>query len=807
MTPFLLYQLKVAASLAAFTLLYYLLFRKETFYRFNRFYLLTSLVLAHLLPVVKLPIRQVNFQTTIPDYGDIGAVDYTALAQTSFQSAPAINVPLLVYGGIAAVIASYLIYQLISMVVLVIRKNVTRLGSYRLILLPEKNQSFSFFNLIFLNAALDDADHNNQVLQHELAHARQLHSLDIFIIQVVKIFQWFNPFIYLTEKAMQETHEYLADQAVMEQNGGIDQYRLLLLTQVFGIQPGIFSYFNYSLIKNRLIMMTKEKSPFRNRLKYLVVVPLLILLSLMICDRYIMSQEPSEKQLAKAVITKPITDVKNITESYLAEYNQIVSDFQGEPGQAKFQGGTLDDFRKWVQTNLVYPPEAKKEGISGQVFVVFKVNSSGKVSDIRIIRGLNPLLDKEAIRVVGLSPDWTPATKDGKNIDSEIGINIDFSLDNKEFVYYSVDQQAQFQGGTLEDFRKWIQINLVYPPTAKEKGIFGRVTVQFTVNSKGKACDAVILRGVDPSLNEEVLRVIQKSPEWTPAENDGKKVAQQFVIPVIFSLKKKPGVSEESPYKYDPEILDASIIVEGEPTFVFVEEQASFQGGSLETFREWVQKNLVYPAVAKENGIFGRVTMQFAVNSQGKIYDVKVLRGVDPSLDKEAIRIITSSPDWVPAKQGGKNVKQQFVMPVVFSLEKKEVAGDNPDQANVPVIVEKELQAAPENQQDEPAFVFVEQQATFQGGSIDKFREWVQKNLVYPAIAKEDGIFGRVTMQFAINSQGKVCDVKVLRGVDPSLDKEAIRVVTSSPDWAPASQGGRKVKQQFVMPVVFELPK
>ncbi|MBN2812654.1 MAG: hypothetical protein JXQ80_01185, partial [Bacteroidales bacterium] len=271
MTPFLLYQLKVAASLAAFTLLYYLLFRKETFYRFNRFYLLASIVLSHLLPVVKLPIRQVTIQTTIPDYGDFGAVDYAAIAQTNIQSAPVINIPQLVYSCIASIIALYLIYQLISMVALVIRKNATRLGTYRLILLPEKNQSFSFFNLIFLNATPDDVADGNQVLQHELAHARQLHSLDIFIIQVVKIFQWFNPFIYLTEKAMQETHEYLADQAVMEQNGEFDQYRMLLLTQVFGIQPGIFSYFNYSLIKNRLIMMTKEKSPCRNRLKYLVV--------------------------------------------------------------------------------------------------------------------------------------------------------------------------------------------------------------------------------------------------------------------------------------------------------------------------------------------------------------------------------------------------------------------------------------------------------------------------------------------------------------------------------------------------------
>jgi periplasmic protein TonB len=111
------------------------------------------------------------------------------------------------------------------------------------------------------------------------------------------------------------------------------------------------------------------------------------------------------------------------------------------------------------------------------------------------------------------------------------------------------------------------------------------------------------------------------------------------------------------------------VIVEEEPAFVFVEEQATFQGGDVGTFREWVQKNLVYPPVAVENGIFGRVTVQFAVNSKGEVVDVKILRGVDPSLDKETIRVIMSSPKWGAAKQGGRAVKQQFVIPVIFMLQ------------------------------------------------------------------------------------------------------------------------------------------
>ena len=123
----------------------------------------------------------------------------------------------------------------------------------------------------------------------------------------------------------------------------------------------------------------------------------------------------------------------------------------------------------------------------------------------------------------------------------------------------------------------------------------------------------------------------------------------------------------------------------------------------------------------------------------------------------------------------------------------------------VPETIEIVEEAEPVIEEEEPAFVFVEEQATFQGGDINSFRDWVQKNLVYPPVAVENGIFGRVTVQFAVNSKGDVTDVKILRGVDPSLDKETIRVIMSSPKWGAARQGGRAVKQQFVIPVIFML--
>jgi len=106
-----------------------------------------------------------------------------------------------------------------------------------------------------------------------------------------------------------------------------------------------------------------------------------------------------------------------------------------------------------------------------------------------------------------------------------------------------------------------------------------------------------------------------------------------------------------------------------EEVFIIVEDMPTFQGGDQNAFRTWIQQNLRYPEIAQENGISGKVYVQFAVNSKGEVVDVKVVRGVDPALDKEAIRVVSSSPKWVPSKQRGKPVKVQFTFPIVFVLQ------------------------------------------------------------------------------------------------------------------------------------------
>ena len=119
---------------------------------------------------------------------------------------------------------------------------------------------------------------------------------------------------------------------------------------------------------------------------------------------------------------------------------------------------------------------------------------------------------------------------------------------------------------------------------------------------------------------------------------------------------------------YGYEVGEESVEEEAIP-FALVEQKPMFQGGDANAFSKWVNTHLAYPDIAKENGIQGRVTLQFTVNTDGSVSGVKVLRGVDPSLDKEAVRVVSSSPKWTPGKQRDRPVKVTYTFPVIFQLK------------------------------------------------------------------------------------------------------------------------------------------
>ena len=240
-----------------------------------------------------------------------------------------------------------------------------------------------------------------------------------------------------------------------------------------------------------------------------------------------------------------------------------------------------------------------------------------------------------------------------------------------------------------------------------------------------------------------------------------------------------------SPHGADPNVFEV------------VEKMPEFPNGGMPGLMKYLSDNIRYPEAAKVAGIQGRVTVVFVVDKDGSITNVKTLRGVDAELDKEAIRVISSMPKWIPGMQKGKAVKVRYTVPVMFRLPNEPVEG------KVNEIVVKGV-AKPSDNVTGDVYEAVEQMPEFPGGMAG-LMQYITKNLRYPEEAKAKGMQGRVTVRVVVNTEGKVTNAEVLRGVDPALDAEALRVASSLPDWKPGMQDGKPVNVRFIFPVNFSL--
>ena len=202
----------------------------------------------------------------------------------------------------------------------------------------------------------------------------------------------------------------------------------------------------------------------------------------------------------------------------------------------------------------------------------------------------------------------------------------------------------------------------------------GIVLLAFEWTSAEKA-EAVNLSIESQVVEEEIIPVTQQ--EQLPPPEAPKIPVLSDIIDIVdddIVVTDNLFIDMEDDASIGVEIMDYVAVVEEEEVeeeaipFALVEEKPKFQGGDANDFSKWVNSKLVYPELAKENGVQGRVTLQFTVYTHGSVRDVKVLRGVDASLDKEAVRIVSMSPKWTPGKQRERPVKVTYTFPVLFQL-------------------------------------------------------------------------------------------------------------------------------------------
>jgi TonB family protein len=403
------YIFESGASLALLTIVYVLFLRKETFFKQNRIFLLGSILFSVIIPLVKLPALTSLGPVMLPEvtvspyksilkiltyYGKPDGQDFNAIAGL-------MNV--LIYTYLAGVICFSLrfLYRILRIMLLVKRNEVKEGNGYKLVLIDGYFSPFSFLNFVFVSRSGEKNDDYDKMILHELEHVKQGHTVDILLLEALTVFHWFNPFVWLLKRVVRENHEFLADTGVLSKGVNRVWYKQLLLNQYVGQQYIISNSFNYSLIKKRIKMMSKLRSKKYASIKYLFgIVAATALLVTFGCEQN--SALPEEK--------KPLFF--------------IVEQMPGYPGGEE----ALLDF---IASTVKYPDEAMEKGIEGRVYVSFTISDKGKVMDAKIAKGVDPLLDKEALRVIKSMPDWKPGMQRGVFVNVQFTVPINFSLGEK----------------------------------------------------------------------------------------------------------------------------------------------------------------------------------------------------------------------------------------------------------------------------------------------------------------------------------------------------------------------------------------
>ena len=403
---------------AVFFLLFRLIFSKENNYSFQRVSILVSSLLATIFPLISIPVSN----AVVPGYLLNPAYvisDYSSGLTTETGGPKLMSYYILFFGLISLFFVFKYLIELVKIFILQSRSEIVfKSKSYSIYQQKEIDTPFSFVKSIFLPYSLNSND-REMILRHELSHIKRNHTADIIFMNLLISVQWFNPFIYLLKSKLIEIHEFQADMDVLNYGADISEYRELIFLSQFSSAPDISNSLHKSLTFKRFIKMENLKqSKVGSRLVALFSVTALLLFSVTSFSKADIKIQENDVILNEAVTS---------TMSLPQDTTKSIS-FQEVDVKPKFMGGDESTFTKWVVSQLKYPEQAAKDTIQGKIIVQFKVSKKGKVEDVKILRGVHELLDKEAYRVVSQSPDWEPGFQKNEPVNVRYTFPVVFKL-------------------------------------------------------------------------------------------------------------------------------------------------------------------------------------------------------------------------------------------------------------------------------------------------------------------------------------------------------------------------------------------
>ncbi|WP_298418726.1 M56 family metallopeptidase [uncultured Kordia sp.] len=490
------YLIQVLAFQLLFLLAYDLFLKKETFFNWNRVYLIFSSLISFVLPFIKIE----SFQNAVPQEYIVLLPEIVLTPEKTVEViAPSWNWYVII--GIV-VSSSLFIYKITQLIQLKLKGIIVHKGDHKIIKIPNSSVAFSIFNYVFIGNNISEEKLQN-ILSHELVHVREKHSIDLLYFELLRILCWFNPLVYIYQKRISEVHEYIADASVAKENNKSDYYEKLL-AEVFQTQHFSFTnqFFKHSLIKKRIIMLTKQKSRQILKLKYLVLVPVLIL---------------------SLFYTSNATNIADI------EYTIESVDPGDKDAKLKSLYKRLNELNQNLKDDEYFTRMQYDEVVKLMTEISKLVDKDGEFAKEYKLQSYEDYLNIRKKRIA-----------EGGNYSELQSDPIEFKVIDKAPVFPGCESS-----GTLEELKDCFilsiqkHVNKNFDMKMAGKLELGeevqKIYAKFIIDKNGAVTDMNV-RAPHPDLETEVERILLMLPKLAPGEKDGKPVSIKYLLPIAFKI-------------------------------------------------------------------------------------------------------------------------------------------------------------------------------------------------------------------------------------------------------------------------------
>jgi TonB family protein len=658
MDNLLLYLLKVTAGTALFYLTYLVFFRKETFYLRNRVFLMLTLFLPTVFPLLKIPVTVNTNIPSEPVNEIINLIPSGTVSDTTMVTAAvndSFDLTLLFTWIYLAVAAALLLRGLISLfsTFRIIRKGVIQNNQFpRVVISDLQHPPFSFFPYAVIPSKEFETGEYGDILDHEFAHIRQGHTFDLLLSEIFIAFQWFNPVVWLIKRSVILNHEYLADQVSINSRSAKEyQYRLLNFNA--GIKNMALAHTFNSLIQNRIIMINKKPTNRYFVWKNMLVLPVIL------AAVYAFAA-PEYRYVAH--VNEPLTIQEAPVILREERINNKIQNDENPPATQKVSAIVQKEIKGYVIHNEGKPLSGASIIISGTTLSTFS-DEKGFFRLIELPDDFLIVVSKEGFRTKIIEPVF--------NAEMVVKMVRDTIYENKP----ASDSSLTSAISTGTKYSGSISTGPPPPPPIPTDANGNILKPSFPdrylkIRSEGNGSPLYVKDGmvtditvnkIDPLTIESitVLKGETALKKYGERARDG-AIEIKTKKDIYGGQVEKPVYIEVSKTPREP--TDNNI------PFVIVENMPAFPGGN-EAMLSWIANNIKYPEEALRQKVEGIVTIRFVITSEGKIENIVVLKSDNQIFNDEAIRVVSNMPPWKPGSQNGRKVDVYSMVPVEFKLK------------------------------------------------------------------------------------------------------------------------------------------